>query len=583
MRRLHWLLLLLPLLCLFVSNYYSGLVGQYAILGATAALLAFSWGYAGVLHFFHVVAFGLGAYSVGWFALNLGPDGLWLGLLVAVLLTGGVAFLLGIAGLGKNYSFMTFALVTFVVVLALEQIAVQFTAVTGGFNGLSNIPRLGFGDWRLSGSMNALVLATVAVLLVIGLRWLSTTPYGVALRAVRDAPRRMGSFGVDVPAMRISVFVLTSAATGLLGGLFATQTQFVSPSDIGLAFGTSILVWTMLGSKTTLLGPFLAAIGINFATTGLSESLVDYWLLIMGVVFVVVVRFLPEGFGVWLVRILPSRWRRAPHVEVRRAAPEAPRDAAVGGAAPEFVVEQLSVAYGSNRVLQDVGLHVSPGEVLCLIGPNGAGKSTVLNALSAVIRVESGRWRFGDRQFQGRSPWRIARDGLSRKYQHPSIATDLTVGQNLALAVWGPRYRFRRLLWQRWEIEIEPSAWRILEAGGLDARLDQLAAELSHGQRQMLELAMALANPCDVLLLDEPAAGMTKVEAATLASLITEIARDARPAVIVVEHDLELIRTVADRVVVLQNGGVLAEGTYAEVEADVRVQEAYLGTEAQHG
>jgi len=579
MRRLHWILLVLPLLCLFVGNYYSGLIGQYTILGATAALLAFSWGYAGILHFFHVVAFGLGAYCVGWFSLNLGDDALWLGLLVAIVLPTLVAYLLGIAGLGKNYSFMTFALVTFVVVLALEQIAVQFTAVTGGFNGLSNIPRIGFGDWHLSGPMNGLVLSLVAVLLVIGLRWLSNTPYGVALRAVRDAPRRMGSFGVDVPAMRISVFVITSAATGLLGGLYATQTQFVSPGDIGLAFGTSILVWTMLGSKTTLLGPFLAAIGINFATTELSEAIVDYWLLIMGVVFVVVVRFLPEGFGVWLLRLLPKRWRAPRQVEVRRAVPKP----ASTGSDQKFVVERLSVSYGSNKVLEDVDLKVSPGEVLCLIGPNGAGKSTVLNALSAVIRTEQGTWRFGELEFNGKSPWQITRLGLSRKYQHPSIAPDLTVGQNLALAVWGVRYRFRRLLWRRWEIEIEPSAWRVLEAGGLDRRLDGLAAELSHGQRQMLELAMALANPCDVLLLDEPAAGMTKVEAATLAGLITEIAREARPAIIVVEHDLELIRTVADRVVVLQNGGVLAEGTYAEVERDVRVQEAYLGTEAQHG
>jgi ABC-type uncharacterized transport system ATPase subunit len=201
----------------------------------------------------------------------------------------------------------------------------------------------------------------------------------------------------------------------------------------------------------------------------------------------------------------------------------------------------------------------------------------MLNALSGTVPPTKGSWHIGETELTRMRPWQIARAGVARKFQAPAIAPDLTVAQNLALARLGITVHPFALIFHPWRADLSSTAWRILEAGGLVALVDLQAGRLSHGQRQVLELAMTFASRPNLVLLDEPTAGMTAAETAAIAGLLREEAAALDIAIVVVEHDMALIRTAASAVTVLQGGRVLATGTVQDIENNADVTRAYVG------
>jgi branched-chain amino acid transport system permease protein len=568
-------LIALPVATLLLGQYHGALLAEFALLGGATAALAIAWGYGGILSFAQSVLFGLGAYSVAWFGLHGGASGVVVGLLVGIGLGGAVALLLGVVGLRGRFDPVRFALLTFISTLVAAQIATGWTSVTGGYNGLNSIPRLHLGQVALDPTSQRVVVTAVGAAVVAVLMAVAKSPFGALLVLVREQPKRAAALGYHVPAVRIAIFTACGLVTALLGGLYATQIQSVDPSIVDLPLATNFVVWTLLGSRASVPGAFLAAVVINVVTTELATRAVDYWLLITGVLFVLVVRFFPDGIAVAIRELLPHSWYRAHPVTVRTRS--ATPHAATDSSQPALSARGIACHFGPFRALDEVDLDVRPAGIHCLIGPNGAGKSTLLNVLSGQLLGCEGHWSLAGRDITGARPWTLARSGIARKFQAPAVAHSLTVSQNLLLAEYGARHRLAPLVIRRWSTSLTDQAWAVLQLGGLDSHLETPVSQLSHGQRQLLELAMTLAAGCEVLLLDEPTAGMTHAETERVATVLRELADVHRLPILMVEHDVNLIRSIADRVTVLRDGAVLSEGTIAEVGENRDVQAAYLG------
>ncbi|MFI2629543.1 ATP-binding cassette domain-containing protein [Streptomyces collinus] len=557
------------------GSYAGGLLAQFLVLGTVTAALALTWGTAGILNLGHSVTFGMGAYAGAWFGLHAGAYGSLAGLAAGALLGGGTARLIAAVGLRRRLDTVGFALVTFVVALAAEQVANRWTGVTGGFNGLTDVPRFHIGALAFTPTAARGVTAGLAVLVIVLLASLARRPYGVALAAVRDNERRMAALGYDVGAAKSGVFTFTGVVAGLMGAVYVLQVQFVSPGLIGLAMGTNFVVWAMLGSRRTIWGPVLATLVVSAGANQLAGAALDYWLLVTGAAFVAAVVLVPDGVAVAVRRRLPARWFSPRQVELGAAAPST-RGRAGGG----LIVRSVGCRFGPFTALRGVDLDLTEPGVHCLIGPNGAGKSTLLDVLSGFTLATDGSWRLNGQDVTGRPPWELTRSGLGRKFQAPSVAGSLTLAENLALARWGRTHGALALVRQPWRADLPPESWFVLDAAGFAGRMDTPAGSLSHGEQQLLELAMTLSAGCDVLLLDEPTAGMTRSETEQVAEVLRGLVRDHALPVLVVEHDMAFIRSVADRVTVLRGGEVMASGTVAEIESDSEVSAVYVGRAA---
>jgi branched-chain amino acid transport system permease protein len=561
----------LPLLALTLGGYQGAQFAQFALYGVATAALALCWGFAGILSLGHAVSFGIGAYVAAWFGINVPNGGTLLGILVGGLTAGVVSLLVGLVGLRGRVNVITFALLTFVLLFAAIEVVNQLTPITGGFNGLAGVPPLNMGDIWTADPVTQRVIATVAaVCLLWSLIVVARSPFGGALTLAKTHAIRAASSGYNIPAFRIGTFAFVGVITGFAGGLFATQTQFVAPDQISLALATNFVLWAMIGSRTSLVGSFVTAIVISFITNELADKFLSVWLLAMGLIFIAVVVLVPDGLAEAVLKRLPESWRPKRTVELTTASED------VSGGGKSLEATGITCVFGAFTAVDDVNLSVRAG-VHCLIGPNGAGKSTLLNALSGTVPPSAGKWRVGETELTRMRPWQMARAGVARKFQSPAVAADLTVAQNLAVARLGVTVHPVALIFAPWRADLTSTAWRILEAGDLVRLLDVPAVRLSHGQRQILELAMTFASRPTLVLLDEPTAGMTAVETSRIAEILRTEAAALDIAIVVVEHDMTVIRSAASAVTVLQAGQVLATGTVEEIENNSDVTRAYVG------
>jgi len=240
-------------------------------------------------------------------------------------------------------------------------------------------------------------------------------------------------------------------------------------------------------------------------------------------------------------------------------------------------IRNLNKKFGGLAIFSDLNLQVGKGELRCIIGPNGAGKTTLFNLITGRLRSDSGEIRFEDRDICRLPVNEIARLGIGRKFQAPSVFEEMTVWNNLMVAGTGHR-RAHRLFSTRTDAGLAARAERVLESVRLTARRDDLAGSLSHGQKQWLEIGIVMLNDPRLVLLDEPTAGMTVSETAETADLIQEVFRDR--TAIIIEHDISFVRRLDSRVTVLNRGGVMKEGSFDEIAADAAVRKVYLGEEA---
>jgi ABC-type branched-subunit amino acid transport system ATPase component/branched-subunit amino acid ABC-type transport system permease component len=544
-------------------------------------------GYAGQLSLAQYVLAGVAAL----FAAKLSPHLPFiacLGIAVAINLVAG--FIFGLPALRTRG--ITLAIVTFGLGVAVYGVLLSNVGYTGGETGLLvRTPSL-FG-WNMDpfehGGRYAFFCLTVLVLLAVAVANLRRGAIGRRLLAVRSNERAAASLGVNVAVTKSYAFMVASGIAGAGGVLLA----FIQPSVLVSSYAVfpcitivGVVVIGGLGSPAgALLGATLVAGGVTSKIFGQWQSFDSYLPLIGGVLLLVNLRAAPDGLFELNRRLLApvlayvdSLIGRIPVPWRRRAAVQS--EASVSRVQPRSLeVRNLSVTFGGVRALSDVTLDVRPGEVHGLIGPNGAGKTTFIDAVTGFVKTRGGTVTLGEQQIERWRTSRRAHAGLSRSFQSLELFTDLSIQENLAVACERAQgWRYLTDLVKPGRLRLTPAASEAARQFELSQILELKPENISFGQRKVVAIARAVAGAPSVLLLDEPAAGLDDHEAAELADLISTLARDWGIGILLVEHKIDMVMSVSDRVTVLEGGRVLTSGSPAEVSDNPAVIEAYLGT-----
>lgn len=566
-------LLILPL----TGNEYRALIGtRAAIYWVLVAGLNLIVGFAGQLAIGYVALFALGAYTASILAAgNVVPEMHPALALIAAMGVGAIfGLLVGLPALRLRTFY--FAMSTLGFATIVTQVALGWQDVTGGGIGLSgpSMPAPFDTPWGLYW-----LCVGLAIICTIMTANVAQSRFGRALIATRDAEVAAEACGISKPKMLVSVFLFAGAAAGLAGGLFASLQTYITPDaftfDLSLLFFISILI----GGRGSILGPLLGTILLTLLPE-VAAPLAAWSTFVYAGLLLLIVLAMPGGIAALLDResrkALPSGRTIIPQHEALRALLGETRKR------QRLQLSGILLAFGGLKAIDGLDLVVEPGEVHGLIGPNGSGKTTTLNVISGYYKPQQGEIALGDMPLAAGRPVGRAAEGICRTFQTPRVIGEETVLENVMVGgTLAGRASFVEALLclpraRADERRIKVTAMQALTAVGLDSLADIRADRLQHSELRFLEIARALMLHPRLLLLDEPAAGLSVQEIQRLGALIKAISREG-VAVLLVEHHADLIFDICDRVTVLNLGRMLAHGTPAEIRVHKEVVSAYLG------
>ena len=542
----------------------------YAILAVTVDLL---WGYAGILTFGQAAFFGAGAYAAAIVATQMGATPAWLlaGLALAILAPMALGLVVGWLSFYHGSTPLYASVISLVLPIVVTQLVYSggtFTGSSSGLVGYDTLPLELEGFFRLAGL--ALVATTLGAWIFV------RSDAGKVLVAIRDNDLRCAYLGLNTKRIQILLMTVLAGIAGLAGFLFAHASGVVAPENTGFLFGTELVIWVALGGRGTLLGPALGTLAIDYCSASLSGDLPFLWQLLLGTAFVVIIIVMPEGMAGLARRALGMAFPSGPRADAIALTPLAPASPTNRTGQPILLdVADLARSFGSLSVLRDITLTVGQGELVSLVGPNGAGKTTLMRCLSDGTEPFKGAATIAGRPIAGLTPDRIVALGVGRKFQVASIFESLSVADclRLARAAADPPSPFRAAR----DLRLPAASVDILKLTGLDRLLASPARLLSHGQKQALELAMVMALEPRLILLDEPTAGLTKTERTTIGAILRKLTAESGIAAILVEHDLDFVRQISSRIVVLHQGRLVLDGTVEEVVNSETVRTIYTG------
>ena len=580
----------------FAGNFTVSLLNDIGI-GALVALgLVLLTGVGGATSFGQAAFVGIAAYSTAWLTTGQGLSP-WLGLLFALLLTGLSALAIGMLTLRLGGHFLPLSTIAWGISIAMVFGNVD---ALGRHTGISNIPALAIGPWSLADrrAMYYLIWVLVGLSFLFSHNLLQSRP-GRAIRGLRGGATLLASVGADAYRVRLTLFVTAALLAGLAGWLYAHTNRFVSPSPFDVRASIEYLLMAVAGGLGHLTGALVGSALVLSMKNGLQDILPmltqnagQLEAVAFATLFILLLHFARGGLmgyvGRWTRRWQAARLRAAralrgpalPAEPVERVEPLPHRQLPARGT-PILSVKGAVKRFGGLVAVNDVSFELQAGEILGLIGPNGAGKSTMFNLLTCTLPMSAGQVRFLGQETVGMSQRQVARLGLARTFQHVKLRPRMSLLDNVAL---GAHARTRSgliraglRLDRKEERQILQEAQRQLERIGLGDRTHDLAGSLPLGTQRILEIARALAADPVLLVLDEPAAGLRRKEKMALGELLRKL-REEGVTILIVEHDMDFVMKLVDRLVVMNFGSKLLEGVPAAVRADERVQAAYLGS-----
>jgi branched-chain amino acid transport system permease protein len=556
------------------------------------------FGYAGLLSFGQSAFFGAGGMFAAYLLTEAGFPYVLTSIVIGAVVAGAIGYLVGLIALRRTGIY--FAMIT--VAIAEVFFFVEFnplSAFTGGENGLPGVPTpsfdLGFTKLRFDTdpSMYAFLAFWYFVGLVVALR-IVRSPVGAILSALRDNPVRAAALGHNIHGYKLTAFVVAAVYAGFAGGLLAIMQGFMPPDAFMFDTSGQLVMQTAIGGAGTLFGPLVGAAVWLYLSDFFQNTLHlgATWKLVLGIVFVLLVCFLRRGIVgavVDLYRLAASRRKTAAPGEAkpgpaafRAATPIAAttplRRSASQTSGPILQATGLTKRYGGVVANSDIDFVVDHGEIRGIIGPNGAGKSTFFKMLTCEVPPTSGRIVFESRDITGMSVSDVCQLGLTKSYQINQLFDRLTVQQNLRIAALGQiRGKFKLDLFRSLSNipGLDEHVERTLALVNLTERPDTPVSELAYGEKRRLEIGLALATLPSLLLLDEPLAGMSPRERVETVALLKSIARGR--TMIIIDHDMDSLFELVEKITVLQEGRVLVEGAPEEIRTNPKVQEAYLG------
>jgi ABC-type branched-subunit amino acid transport system ATPase component/ABC-type branched-subunit amino acid transport system permease subunit len=561
------------------TPFYLGLLTEVLVFGLFALAYDVLLGHAGVLSLGHSAFLGVAAYTTG---LMLGRLGLPLELSVLAGALGGLLTALIVGSLALRKRGVYLAMLTLALSQIFYYVVLMWTPVTGGTDGLGNLPILHLSDplgLRLSKRpiTRYYVLVVVIFLSVLVIRHILKSPLGRVMRAVKANERRAEACGYDTRRVKLTAFLISGFFSGLAGALLTIVLEFVPIENIHWPMSGTVLIMALFGGTGTLLGPFVGAGVFVWMRDFLSKHL-EYWEVFVGGAFVLIVLFFPEGIVGTALRLLQQRRPAAvPSDDTVPPAAEPvqpPRAHEAPAGAPLLQTAGLTKVFGGLTAVQRVNFAVRRGELRAVIGPNGAGKTTFFNVLTGVLPASGGRITFRGQDITNLPAHTVSRLGIARSYQITNIFGDLSVFENIRIAAQSRVTHYR--CWGNVDRldAVNERAEEMLRLLGLGTKRHVRAAELSHGEQRYLEIGIALATDPEFLLLDEPTAGMSPEETRRTAEFVRKLA--GRVTIVLVEHDMEVVMGVSDRITVLNYGEILAEGTPAEIRENLDVRRVYL-------
>jgi len=582
--RLGWIALAVATAAvpLLTSNtYYLYVVISVGLLTIVTAGLNVLVGFTGQTSLGHAGLYAFGAYTAALCAARAGlPE--WVAIAAALAVTSVVGAAVAAAALRVSGPYL--AMVTIAFGLIVEGVLIEWGSVTGGPGGIFNIPKpaLRTHYWTV------MVVAALALWLTANLR---RSAWGRACLAVKSSDVAAESLGLSAYYVRIAAFTVSAAFAGVAGALFTFLNGYISPDSFTLHTSILFLLALLFGGLGRIAGPVAGSIALTILPELLTR-LLDYRLILYGSLLLLSIYWLPEG----IVGALSGgrKVRANPHPSplpggergVRAFAPQGRGKGEGQFERGLLIAHGLTLTFGGVAALADVNLEVRRSSIHAVIGPNGAGKTSLLNVLSGFYAPRAETIELNGVSIVGLRPYAIARLGIARTFQTAQVFSGLSVRDNVAVGVAGRRLGslLMALLGapasRSREIALQSRARTLLESVELGSHGDEPADALAAGLRRKLEIARALATDPLLLMLDEPAAGLSPAEIAALDEQLVELRARGGPAVVLVEHHMDLVMAVSDRITVLDYGRVIADGAPEGVRRDPAVIEAYLGVTA---
>ena len=583
-RQLGWIALaavplaaLLPLPDFWITQLKY--IGLYSLTCLGMVLLT---GIAGLTSFGQAAFVGIGAYTTGWLTVHAGWSP-WLTLWVGLAITAASALVLAFVTLRMSGHYLPLATIAWG--LALYYLLSNLDAL-GKYDGILGLKSLNVFGYDIGQGRGFVLLTwTLVIAFAVAFQRLLDSRTGRAMRALKSGALMAESMGISTFRYKVIIFVMAALCASVSGWLFAHFQRTVNPTAFGLKMGIEYLFMTVVGGVGHVWGAVTGAALTKLLDDQLQVLLPrligtsgSYEVIVFGIALVMMLKYQPDGLWDFVQRRLPRRNRVVDWAD----APALPEKAKPAAGELLLDVQAVRKEFGGLVAVNDVSFQVQAGEIVGLIGPNGAGKSTTFNLVTGVLPVTRGAVAFRGETISGRPARAIARCGLARTFQHVKMIPDMTVLENVALGahtrgskgVLAAMTRLNRAE----ERALFKEAQRQLERIGMGAWLHEPAGNLAMGPQRLLEIARALCSDPALLLLDEPAAGLRHKEKQDLVAVLRQLQAEGM-SILLVEHDMDLVMDVCERLVVMEFGTLLMEGTPREVQQSPEVRAAYLGTE----
>jgi branched-chain amino acid transport system permease protein len=553
-----------------------------ALLGLAAIGLNLTLGVAGEFAIGHAGIFAAGAYCYGVLTATEGWS-FFPALAVATFAAG----VLGVvaAGPGLRIGGWAFAVASLLFAVSVPAVATVLSTYTGGEQGLAGIPGPSLFGHSLSNTESYVVVVICILLIMLALLRFEASSLGLAFASLRNSPVSAEANGIPTLRLKLGIYAVSSLIAGFAGAWYAAVTQFLSPASFSLSFSVELLAAVVIGGLGSLSGPLVGMVLLVYAPQ-LTASLNTYAGLFYGIILIAGMLLVPAGLvptgsdlvrKAWL-RLGAKRGGSLPSVESQDDSRRQDRERSNFDSMPpapeptNLTVTGLSKHFEGVQALDNVSLTAAPGRITAIIGSNGSGKSTLLNVLTGFYRPDSGSVQLNDRPITGIAPHAVARHGVSRTFQTPLLMPSVTILQNVMVGALSARRRSRLP-----KSAQQASVTELLRALNLETMLQDNADRATAGQQRLVDVALAIHRQRPVILFDEPAAGLVGTEVNTLIEIMRAL-RERGYTVVIVEHNVPLILALADLIVVLDAGAVIATGTASEISTNARVLDAYLGS-----